>query len=205
MRTYDTLSRNGLAAAATAGWRGTMSSQSMLHTAVSISQMPRTRPYLASVRRFVVIAAVAFWLGGFTFYSGVAIPMGVEVLGGHRTVGFITERVTNWLNVAGVITLAVLLWNMVAVRPSTGKPVRILLIVTWLVMAGIEIELICLHPVLDHLLVPHAREILNEDRFDLLHHVYLISSSVQWFAGVIHVAAISIAWQPRGVAPSESF
>lgn len=156
----------------------------------------------ASFRRFLVIAAIAFWLGGFTFYSGVAIPMGVEVLGGHRTVGFVTERVTNWLNVAGVATLAILLWNLLAVRASAGRAPRIVLTVTWLVMLAIEVELICLHPVMDHLLIAHGREIIDEDRFELLHHVYLISSSVQWLAGVLHVGAISVAWHPRSAAPS---
>jgi uncharacterized membrane protein YcfT len=173
----------------------------MLHTGISPSPTRRTGLWMSSTQRFLVIAAIAFWLGGFTFYSGVAIPMGVEVLGGHRTVGFITERVTNWLNVAGVVTLAILLWNIIAVRASAGKLLRIMLIATWVLMLAIELELIFLHPVMDRLLVPHAREILNEDRFDLLHHVYLISSSVQWFVGVVHVAAISIAWQPRSLDP----
>ena len=83
------------------------------------------RSYLIALRRFLVIAAIAFWLGGFTFYSGVAIPMGVEVLGGHRTVGFITERVTNWLNVSGAIALAILLWDMLAARSARGKVLRV--------------------------------------------------------------------------------
>src|ERR1700719_990965 len=67
----------------------------------------RVRPlrrYAPAVRRFIVIAAIAWWLGGFTFYSGVAIPMGVQVLGGHRTVGVITESVTNWREVAELVT-----------------------------------------------------------------------------------------------------
>jgi hypothetical protein len=36
--------------------------------------------------------------------------------------------------------------------------------------------------------------ILNEDRFELLHRVYLISSSVQWGIGLVHVWAICLAW-----------
>src|SRR5689334_8725515 len=56
---------------------------------------------LGAARRFIVISAIAFWLGGFTFYAGVAIPTGVEVLGTHKAVGFITQGVTRWLNVAG--------------------------------------------------------------------------------------------------------
>ena len=157
----------------------------------------RVAAYLGAVRRFVVIAAIAFWLGGFTFYSGVAIPMGVEVLGSHKRVGFVTERVTNWLNVAGVAALTILLWNMAAVWRSRGRIVRFTLLATWLLMAAIEVELISLHPVMDRLLDPAARQILDQDRFDLLHHVYLISTSVQWLFGVIHLWCIALAWQPR--------
>src|SRR5438270_4855818 len=98
--------------------------------------------YASAVRRFLAIAALAFWLGWFTFYAGVAIPMGVEVLGTHRAVGFITERVTNWLNVAGVAALTIFLWNLLPGWRGRGKVLRWTLLVTWLVMAAIEIELI---------------------------------------------------------------
>ncbi|HSZ58857.1 MAG TPA: hypothetical protein VK797_24670 [Tepidisphaeraceae bacterium] len=151
------------------------------------------------VRRFLVISAIAFWLGGFTFYSGVAIPMGVEVLGTHRAVGFVTQRVTNWLNVAGVIALAIFAWNMALGWRGTGKILRNTLLLTWLLMVGIEIELIFLHPVMDRLLTIHpVREILDEDRFDLLHHVYLISTTAQWVFGMIHVWCICVLWKQPG-------
>jgi len=154
------------------------------------------RSNAGSVRRFIVIAAIAWWLGGFTFYSGVAIPMGVEVLGTHRAVGFITQRVTNWLNVGGVVALSILLWNLALSWNSRGKLVRYTMLATWMLMAAIEIELIGLHPVMDRLLTTHpVREILDEDRFDLLHHVYLISTTVQWCLGVIHVWCVCVVWQ----------
>jgi hypothetical protein len=163
------------------------------------SALRRVRGLGPAARRFLVIAAIAFWLGGFTFYSGVAIPMGVEVLGSHLRVGFITERVTNWLNVAGVAALAIFAWNMALGWRNSSVALRFTLLITWLLMAGIEIELISLHPVMDRLIATHpVREILDEDRFDLLHHVYLISTSIQWFFGMIHVWCICVLWkQPR--------
>lgn len=146
--------------------------------------------------RFLVIAAIAFWLGGFTFYSGVAIPIGVEVLGTHKAVGFITQRVTNWLNVSGVIALTILLANTLALWKGRGKLPRNTLLATWIAMAMIEVELIALHPVMDRLLTSRpVREILNPDRFDLLHHLYLISTTVQWVFGMIHVWCVAVAWQ----------
>jgi hypothetical protein len=153
------------------------------------------RVYSTALRRLVVIAAVAWWLGGFTFYAGVAIPMGVEVLGSHKAVGFITQRVTNWLNFGGVIALAILLANMLVSRGAGGKWIRRTMLITWILMACIEVELISLHPVMDRLITTHPhRMILDDDRFDLLHHFYLISTTVQWALGVVHVWCVVLCW-----------
>jgi hypothetical protein len=130
--------------------------------------------------------------------------MAVEVLGGHRTVGFITERVTQWLNLAGVVALAILLWDMLAGRHGRGKILRAILVITWATMLAVQIELIFMHPVMDRLLVRGAREIIDEDRFDRLHRVYLWSASGQWCAGVLHVAALAIAWTPRSEAKPQT-
>jgi len=162
------------------------------------------RRYLGALRLFIVIAAIGFWLGGFTFYAGVAIPMGVEVLGTHKAVGFITQRVTNWLNVGGVAALSILMWNLLSVWKGQGKLLRYMLLVTWLGMAAIEVELIGLHPVMDRLLTTQpVRKILDQDRFDLLHHLYLISTTVQWALGVVHVWCVAVAWQAMGRATDE--
>jgi hypothetical protein len=160
-----------------------------------------------AARRFLAIAAIAFWLGGFTFYSSVAIPMGVEVLGTHRAVGFITERVTNWLNVAGVAALIIFAWNMALGWRDASRVLRVALLVTWLFMAVIEIELIALHPMMDRLITTHpVREVLDEDRFDFLHHVYLISTTAQWCFGMIHVWCICVLWkQPSARAMAGTY
>lgn len=152
--------------------------------------------YRTTLRRLIVIAAVAWWLGGFTFYAGVAIPMGVEVLGSHKAVGFITERVTNWLNVGGVVALAILLANLALSRGAGGKWLRRTMLITWILMACVEIELISLHPVMDRLITIQNghRMILDDDRFDLLHHFYLISTTCQWALGVVHVWCVCLSW-----------
>lgn len=140
-----------------------------------------------TIRRFLFIAAVAFWLGGFTFYGSVVIPTGIEVLHGHVKQGFITQQVTNWLNVAGAIALPILLWNTLALWKIRGRLARFIMLITWAIMAAVQIQLFLLHPHLDRLLDMQAREVLDYDRFDMLHRLYLISSTVQWTAGVLHV------------------
>jgi hypothetical protein len=73
-----------------------------------------------TLRRFLFVAAVAFWIGGFTFYGSIVIPTGIQVLHGHVKQGFITQQVTNWLNLSGVIGLPILLWNTLAFGGSEG-------------------------------------------------------------------------------------
>ena len=166
------------------------------------------RFYLEVAHRFLVIAAISFWLGGFTFYAGVAIPQALEVLGSHRKVGFITELVTNWLNVAGVVALAVLLLNMIVFRTSRGKGLSYTLAITWGLMAAIEIELILLHPRMDRLIgmmtpAPGAapiRILLDVDRFDAIHRVYLMSTTAQWFIGLLHVWCVCVLWRSGGAS-----
>src|SRR4051812_37491119 len=104
---------------------------------------------MVMLRRFLVVALFAFWMGGFTFYIGVAIPVASEVLGSHRAAGFITQQVTQWLNLAGVVTLLVLVWNVIADwRAATRTDRRVLVSALTLLVAG-EIALLILHPIMD--------------------------------------------------------
>src|ERR1051325_4276104 len=68
------------------------------------------------VRRFVVLAAVMFWQGGFTFYGAVVVPVGSEILGSHLSQGWITRSVTNYLNLVGLVTLGIWAWDLAAVK-----------------------------------------------------------------------------------------
>jgi len=145
--------------------------------------------------RFLVVSAIAFWLGGFTFYAAVVVPVGADVLGSHQVQGFVTQQVTNWLNVAGVCALPILFVNALVFSRHRAGWLRWLSLLTLIAMSLVEVELIALHPVLDRLLVasPH-RQILEQGRFDRLHDVYLISTTVQWFIGLLHVACVCVLW-----------
>lgn len=145
--------------------------------------------------RFVVIALLCFWLGGFTFYSGVAIPMAVEVLGSHREVGFITQRVTGWLNLAGAGTLLALLWNVKNCWTTARRYERWGLSGTLGLMIDAAIALIILHQVLDARLDPDLQLIKKGQNFSAWHRAYLMVSTAQWAAGLVHLWFVLSTWQ----------
>jgi hypothetical protein len=61
-------------------------------------------------RRFLLLMALGFWQGGFTFHAAVVIHVGHDVLGSHLQQGYITGAAANYLNLAGLVTL-MLTWR----------------------------------------------------------------------------------------------
>lgn len=147
----------------------------------------------AGARRLLAILAFAFWFGGLTFYALVVIPTAHGVLKSHLRVGFITQQVTHWINGAATVALFLLLWEMIATWGNRARRVRL---ATLLLMALAQVALFVLHPVLDRFLDPQTRDIANPDQFYGLHRVYLIVTTVQWAAALVHLGAWLRAWSP---------
>src|SRR5438876_4032563 len=103
------------------------------------------------VRRFLVLAALMFWQGGFTFYAAVVVPVGQAELGSHLQQGFITREVTNYLNLSGAAALMFLAWD-VAASKEKSRTIRWTRWTAWLGMAAILVPLLCLHQHLEQLL-----------------------------------------------------
>jgi hypothetical protein len=145
-------------------------------------------------RRFVVLTALLFWQGGFLFYASVVVPIGQEVLGSHRRQGFITQRVTNYLNLSGAIALVPLAWDVAAGRDSTTRRRRL----RWLMWAGMVAclaVLAWLHPRLDNLLEETSQALVDHAAFRTMHRWYLWISTVQWGMGVVYGALMLCAWR----------
>src|SRR5438067_11181166 len=95
--------------------------------------------------RFLVVAALMFWQGGFTFYSAVVVPLGQDIFGKRQ--GFLTREVTDYLNLAGAIALLLLAWDVAAVSDRPFR--RLLRWLCWAVMAVGLAVLLWLQPHLD--------------------------------------------------------
>ena len=155
-------------------------------------------PLRSLVLRLSCLLALSVWMGGFTFYSAVVIPVLHDSLGSVDT-GYVTQRVTDYINAIGLGT--VLIWWMAAWversdRLVLTRQLRLgLLATTTLILLG----LIALHRVMDGRL-----EAGSLRGFYPLHRVYLIASTLQWFVNVGLMAALLIGQErlpehPQGI------
>ncbi len=148
---------------------------------------------LLLARRFLVLIALLFWQGGFTFYAAVVVPTGQEVLGSHLDQGFITRQVTNSLNLSGAVALLVLALDLAAARETAR--VRRLRWLLWLGMVATLVALVWLHPHIDQYLDPETQTVIDHKAFYPLHRLYLWVSTVQWGCAVGYAWLTLRAWR----------
>ena len=146
----------------------------------------------AAFRRMLAIMLLALWWGGFTFYALVVVPTGHQVLRSKVRQGFITQQVTNQLNILGAVTLALLLWQWAATRRAAPTPGwSRAAILSWAVLAATLAVLFWLHPRLDALLDAEHRSVIDDTKFYALHRIYLVVATVQWLAGLVHLVSLT--------------
>jgi hypothetical protein len=149
---------------------------------------------LVLLRRYLALAALFFWQGGFTFYASVVVPVGQDVLGSHVDQGFITQQVTGWLNYTGFIALVPLAGEWFLTPDACGwrRHGRLALGAAMvLTLAGLFV----LHGRLDPYLDPGEHILLNPRAFRPLHRLYLWTQTVQWLAAVLYLALTLAAWR----------
>jgi hypothetical protein len=144
-------------------------------------------------RRFLVLLALLFWQGGFTFYASVVVPVAQEELG-HRRQGFVTRRVTNFLNLATAVGLVILAWDDWTCR-DPKRLRRRLRVATWMVMAATLVGLVWLHGRLEDFLDPDTRLVFQPAAFHGLHRLYLWVSTVQWAGALVYLFLLLRAWR----------
>jgi hypothetical protein len=149
---------------------------------------------LTTSRRLLVLAALFFWQGGFTFYAAVVVPVGQQELHSHRRQGFITRRVTPYLNLSGLVALLPLAWDTLSAR----DPARWRLLARaglFALMALTLLALFAMHGWLDELLVVRGGIVTDPEEFRPRHRLYLWTSTVQWAAAIAYLVLTLGAWQ----------
>jgi hypothetical protein len=129
-----------------------------------------------------------FWQGGFMFYAAVVVPVGSQVLGSHQQQARVTRSVTDFLNLAGGISILAWSWEVAANRDPSQRRRRW----RWTLLSLLALSL----PLLVWM---HARleSLLDEpsDDFYGLHRWYLNVSALQWAASAVLLAVTLFAWR----------
>lgn len=145
------------------------------------------------LRRFLIVVALTFSFGGFSVYAAVVVPVGSEVLD-STSQGFVTQKVTHFLNAFSGVTLLLLLWELVEERGG-GRPKTNQTLATLFVVLGCCcITLLQLHPHLDEKLDPESFSVEKPAPFYRLHQVYLWVSTVQWLASLVLIWVLVSTW-----------
>jgi hypothetical protein len=152
---------------------------------------------MLTLRRFLALAALCFWQGGFTFYSSVVVPLGQQ-LNGPTPQGFLTREVTNYLNLAGFAALPLLAWELAAARDP--RPARRAL--RWGLGVVLVATLAALYLLHRHLDAMMDLETLRVDRrsFRPSHRLYLWVSTAQWACAVGYLLLTLRAWRAEDLS-----
>jgi hypothetical protein len=149
---------------------------------------------LRLAQRYLTIAALGLWLGGFTLYTAFVIRIGHRLVGGGRF-GFVTAQVTSVLDVLAAIAVLAVTINLVASRRALTGGLKWTSLASWAILVGGVIAAFAFHARLDALLDVQAREIRDPDRFRALHERYELAATVQWAAGLLHLGCALAAWR----------
>ena len=149
---------------------------------------------MTSARRFLVVQALLFWQGGFLFYAAIVVPAGTEVLGSPAAQGVITARVTDTLNLLGVVGLAAVALDLCLTRDPDPRRTAARWW-CWAVAALCLGLLLYFHVLLDAFMDPGRTRAVIGPPFRPVHRMYLWASSAQWLACVILVWLTLRAWR----------
>jgi hypothetical protein len=149
---------------------------------------------MTDFRRFVFVQVLLVWQGGFLFYAAVVVPVGTEVLGSAAAQGVITARVTDVLNVLGLLGLAVACLDVSLTRdPSRRRTAARWW--CWGVALVCQFLLFVCHQLLDAFMDSQRTHVVIGPPFRPVHRTYLWAVTVQWVACLVLVWLTVRAWR----------
>ncbi|AGA28564.1 hypothetical protein [Singulisphaera acidiphila] len=157
--------------------------------------------HMSILRRLLLIWTLIFWQGGFMFYGGVVVPVGSRILGSDQEQGWITQSVTNYLNVAGAVCLIAWGWDVFAERVASPGGRRLRWLSWWFLVLALGV-LAWLHLRMDDLLDLDGFLILDRRRFRSFHQWYLSVSTAQWVVSIMLSSLTIRSWSEGDAAQS---
>jgi hypothetical protein len=149
---------------------------------------------MISARRLLVLQVLLLWQGGFLFYTAVVVSTGTTVLGSATAQGAITARVTDTLNLIGVVGLAILAAELGLTRDPASRRTEARWWCWWIafVCQGL---LFAFHHLLDAFMDPQRVRVVIVPPFKPVHVMYLWTSTLQWFVCLVLSWLTVAAWR----------
>lgn len=148
---------------------------------------------IVTSRILLLIAFSLFW-GGLTFYAGIVVRISHDVLSDPMVGGLITQRVTQWLQIAGGVTAVFMLWNAVLVGRVSRK-YGFMLTACSLILVCSLVGLVLVHSQLDAVIDVDAVEITNRDAFTIGHRRYNQLTTIEWISSLTYLIITVAAWR----------
>jgi len=160
-----------------------------------LSQTRQTRydRTMLMFRRMSLLWLLMIWQGGFMFYGLVVINVGLQVFGDPLQQAWVTQRVTNWLNLLGAVALTAWAWD-IAASPTAAATRRWPWLI-WLLLAASLAALALLHPLMDAHMDVDQSYFSDAPSFHEMHRWYLRVSTGQWLAAVGLSAWTLLSWR----------
>ena len=124
------------------------------------------------------------------FYGGVVVSVGSQVLGSDTQQGFITQAVTNALNVAGLVCLMIWGANLCWERREVSRFEW----AAWGTIFVLLIALVVIHLGMDEVLDVKSTSVTNHVRFGMYHKMYIGISSLQWLLSLSLLFVTLLRW-----------
>lgn len=148
---------------------------------------------IVTSRILLLIAFSVFW-GGITFYTGIVVRVSHDVLTDSMVGGLITQRVTQWLQIAGGVTAVFMLWNAALVTRDSRKYGFTLTACSMILVCSL-VGLVIVHSHLDAVIDVDAVEISNRDAFTIGHRRYNQLTTIEWISSLAYLMITVAAWR----------
>ncbi|MGI9472361.1 MAG: hypothetical protein ACR2NZ_12540 [Rubripirellula sp.] len=145
------------------------------------------------VCRILLLFAFALYWGGLTFYTGFVVRISHDVLNDPMDGGMITQRVTVILQLFGLLTALLMIWNVFFVVRQSPKYGYALGACVALLVCSL-IGLFVVHEQLDAIIDIGTAEITDREAFVIGHRRYNQLTTVQWLSALIYLPITLVAW-----------
>ena len=179
-------------------------SSQALDSAKSLTARSAPMNALRQTIHVLAVLAWALWMGGFTFFTSVSLRVAHKVLSETQEFGFVTQVVTDRLNVIGLVAALLLLAQLAAHWQVLVRWRRLLLGITWFILAVTLAYLFNLHHALAATVDFEQRVVVDAETFEPVHRRYKQVASVQWLAAVLHLTVMLTASRSESRADQDA-